>query len=199
MNSKDKAMKNEEIKRLTERFFDGESTEEEEKLLRALFSGGDCPAGFEAEQEYIRYCLDNTKMSMPSDGFNTRILDAVGQEAPVRKLPGKLIIYSSAVAASVIIFVTVYILAGNNRSYPDTYNDPEIAYAETMKILHDVSSRLNSGTKSIAPLGKFNSVSRHSIGMVNESASLINDSFSKLDAIDRFSSLNYNRKVKRIK
>jgi len=191
-------METEEIKRLTEKFYEGETTEQEEKLLRALFSGNNCPEGFEAEQEYIRYCLENTQIKSPSDGFNNKIVDAVfaadkGSES--RMHPGKLIYFISAVAASVILFFSVYFLAGSNRTYPDTYADPEIAYAETLKILHNVSASLNKGAGKIAPLGKLTDVSRQSMLIVNESTTLINNSFSKLEAIDQFSSLNYNRKI----
>ena len=195
-------MKDEEIRKLIDSFFNGESTEEEEMLLRAFFSGNDCPEGFEAEREYIRYCLENTEIKSPSAGFSKKILDvtvSTGNKVDISKRTGMLIYFSSAVAASVIIFLSVYLLAGNNRSYPDTYNDPEIAYTETMKILHEVAVKLNKGKKTIAPLGKLNSVSRQSIGMVNESALLINDSFSRLEAIDPLSSLNNNRKLNRKK
>lgn len=68
-----------------------------------------------------------------------------------------------------------------------------------MKILHEVAVKLNKGKKTIAALGKLSSVSRQSIGMVNESALLINDSFSRLEAIDPLSSLNNNRKLNRKK
>ena len=191
-------MKDEEIRKLIDSFFNGDSTEEEEKLLRAFFSGNDCPEGFEAEREYIRYCLENNEIKSPSEGFSKKILEvtvSTGNKVNALKRPGRLIYLFSAVAASVIIFLSVYIVAGNNRSYPDTYNDPEIAYAETMKILHEVAVKLNKGTKTVAPLGKLNTVSRQSILMINESTLLINDSFSKLEAIDQFSSLNYNRKL----
>lgn len=198
MNSQVTNMETEEIKRLTERFYEGETTEQEEKLLRALFSGNNCPEGLEAEQEYIRYCLENTKIKSPSDGFANRIIDAVitaDKRSESRMLQGKLIYFISAAAASVILFFSVYFLAGSNRAYPDTYDDPEIAYAETLKILYNVSASLNKGAGKIAPLGKLTDVSRQSMLIVNESASLINNSFSKLEAIDQFSSLNYNRKI----
>ena len=198
MNSQVTNMETEEIKRLTERFYAGETTEQEEKLLRALFSGNNCPEGLEAEQEYIRYCLENTQIKSPSDGFTKKIIDAVitaDKRSESRMFPGKLIYFISAAAASVILFFSVYFLAGSNRTYPDTYDDPEIAYAETIKILHNVSASLNKGAGKIAPLGKLTDVSRQSRLIVNESTSLINNSLSKLEAIDQFSSLNYNRKI----
>jgi len=189
-------MKNEDIRQLIERFYDGESTEEEEKIIRAYFSGGKCPEGFEAEHEYILYCLENTVIMSPSEGFTRKILESAGNkghEIAARRVPGRFIYFSSTIAASVILFLSLYLLAGNNRSYPDTYNDPEIAYAETVKILNEVAAKLNKGTKSLDQLGKLNEVSRKSLIMVNESTSIIDESFSKINAIDRFKTLNYNR------
>ena len=105
-------MKDEEIRKLIDSFFNGESTEEEEKLLRAFFSGNDCPESFEAEREYIRYCLEKTEIKSPSEGFSKKILEvtvSTGNKVNALKRPGRLIYLLSAVAASVIIFLSVYI------------------------------------------------------------------------------------------
>jgi len=66
-------------------------------------------------------------------------------------------------AAGLLIMVGSYFFFSNKNELHDTFTDPEIAYAETMKILMDVSNRLNKGTKNLEPVGIINSVKSKNI------------------------------------
>ena len=176
-------MRNEEINRLIKKYYDGDSTEEDEKYLRALFSGNEPPEGFEAEKEFILFCMSGGPVKEPSPDLDERILsridESVGKELNLKTGRNLITIISSA-AAVIILLIATYFFFGSRNSYRDTFSDPDLAYAETMRILTDVSARLNKGTSALEPVGKLNAVTGMSIDKINESSALINKSMIKL-------------------
>lgn len=176
-------MRNEEISRLIKKFYDGDSTEEDEKYLRALFIGDKPPEGFETEKEFILFCMSGGPIKGPSPDLEDRILSRVddsGGKGLIFKSGRYLILMISSAAAVIIMLIGTYFFLESRNSYRDTFSDPEIAYAETMKILMDVSVRLNKGTSALEPVGKLSSVTDMSIEKINESSELINKSMSQL-------------------
>jgi hypothetical protein len=186
MNSTDIKMNNTEIERLIDRFFEGETTEEEEKLLRALFSGDQIPRGFEAEREYILYCLTNGTVKDPSYNLEGKIINEIDKSA--KKSESNLgrryyLILLSGAAAVLLMLLGTYFFIESRRGLKDTYSDPQIAYAETMKILMDVSSRLNKGTNALRPVSKLGEMTEMSLEKLNETSSTFNKSIMKLNVL----------------
>ena len=176
-------MRNEEISSLIKKFYDGYSTEEDEKYLRAIFSGNKPPEGFEAEKEFILFCMSGGPIKGPSPDLEERILSKVdksGRIALNSKSGRNLITFISSAAAVFILLTGAYFFLESRNSYRDTFSDPDLAYAETMKILMDVSERLNKGTSALEPVGKLSTVTGMSIEKINESSALINKSMSQL-------------------
>ena len=67
----------------------------------------------------------------------------------------------SGIAASVIILLSLWITLGrdslrSHAKFADTFEDPQLAYQETMKTLLLVSEKLNTGTKELQQLKKYN-------------------------------------------
>ncbi len=186
MNSINTIMSEEEIRKLLTKFFDGETTEEDEKLLRALQCEVNCPEGLETEWEYVRFCLFNSTVSEPSFNLEDRI-GRVIDESYSRGINDnsnkRYLIYLSGVAAAVLLLFGTYFFIESRNRFSDTYSDPEIAYAETMKILLDVSAKLNKGTVKLTPVGKLNAITEESLEMINHSSSVINKSLSKINGV----------------
>jgi hypothetical protein len=189
-------MSEEEIIDLITKFYDGKTNDEDEKLLRALVSYNNCPAGFNTEWEYIRFCLANTSIAEPSYNFTDKILKNIDESANrVRPLRGsnRFLIYLSGVAAALLMTFGAYLFMESRRSIKDTYSDPELAYEETMKILMDVSAKLNKGTGSLSPVGKLSIMTDKSLERINHSSSVISKSIIKLNvAIKTTSGISKN-------
>ena len=62
-----------------------------------------------------------------------------------------------AVAASVLLIVSIYFSYFTERPATDTFTDPELAYAETRKILLSVSNNLNAGADELSQLKQIES------------------------------------------
>jgi hypothetical protein len=188
MNLTNITMDNEELKKLVIKFYDGESTEEEEKYLRAIFSSDQVPEGFETEKEIILFCMANGRIAVPSYNLEEKILEAVDEsgkeplKVKVRKYYLQII---SSAAAVLLVLLSTYFLLGSRSGYKDTYSDPVIAYAETMKILQDVSARLNRGTNALRNVSKLSEMTEKSLEKINESSALMNRSVMKLNNIGK--------------
>lgn len=158
-------MKKEELNRLLEKYYSGASTVEEEETLRSLFSGSDIPEGYEAEKAVFGYYSASMDIPEPSDDFEVRILAAI-DESEKRSIwvrTRNLNRFILSTAAGLLILTGLFFFFTDKNELKDTFTDPELAYAETIKILMDVSSQLNKGTRVLDPVGKINEVKSNNI------------------------------------
>ncbi|GAB3909806.1 hypothetical protein GCM10028803_48160 [Larkinella knui] len=87
-----------DIEKLLEKYYAGESTLEEEKQLRDFFRGASVPAHLEKQAGPFRYYAE-TRKEQPSLAFNQRLSDRLGSEGRVRSL----ITWSLRIAASLTL------------------------------------------------------------------------------------------------
>jgi len=179
-------MDREEIKHLLERYYDGESTGDEERLLKEFFSQRDIPEDLYYEKEIFSYYIQSAGIPEPSSDFESRIisaLDSVDRNAlglKRRRIYGII----TGIAAGLLILTGSYFFFIHKQGPRDTFSDPGIAYAETMKILYNVSARLNEGTKALEPVGELENITARSLENINKPAGILEE---KLKALDKFS------------
>jgi hypothetical protein len=175
-------MKEEELKRLIEKYYNGESTEEEENTLRDFFNTNNVPEGYEAEKEIFSYYNGPEDIPEPSIGFEARImagLDA-SEKVVVSQKNKRYIINIVSAAAGLLLLAGSYLIFVKKAETSDTFNDPKIAYAETVKILRDVSFQLNHGVRVLDPLSKINKVKIKSLETINRSTRVVERNFGYL-------------------
>jgi hypothetical protein len=102
-------------------------------------------------------------------------------------------------AAGFLILAASYFFFTGRQEPRDTYSDPELAYAETMKILVDVSTRLNGGTKSLRQLSALYDETSKSLDIVSRSTAIIEEKMKPLDkileAIVKADTVNYQSPI----
>jgi len=180
-------MKEEELKRLIEKYYNGESTEEEESSLRDYFRKNNIPEGYEAEKVIFGYFDESTEVPEPSIDFEARILagiDASESKRRSRTMKKYLLPILSA-AAGLLILGGSYFYFIVRAEPRDTFTDPEIAYAETIKILRDVSSQMNRGTQVLEPVGKINKVTKKSFETINKSTRIVEKNLKNLELLNK--------------
>jgi len=178
-------MKSEVIKRLLEKYYEGESTVEEEVYLKNFFSLGNIPEDLINEKEIFSYYLKSAIVPEPSLVFQKNIiaaLDSIGEASLDQKRRRAVGIFTS-VAALILILTGSYFFFIHKSEPRDTFSDPEIAYAETMKILYGVSIRLNKGTQALDRMSSMQEVTRQSLETINRSASTIQEKMKPLAQI----------------
>jgi hypothetical protein len=176
-------MKTKEIDRLLEKYYNGQSSEEEELRLRSFFETAIIPDGFETEKALFRFFSENAPIPQPSEDFENNIISAVDKieqnsSAPVYK--NKYFIYSS-IAAGILLLVGSYFFFIYRSEPKDTFTNPEIAYAETVKILFEVSSAFNHDTQQLDQVRKLENVAVRGFETINKSTRLIDNNLKNLD------------------
>jgi hypothetical protein len=175
-----------ELDRLLEKYYEGESTDHEEEGLKEFFNGDTIPDGYSTEKEIFGYYIAAGMIPRPSVDFEERILagiDSSQSGKPLKTWRGFLP-YMSA-AAGILLLAASYFFLVHRAEYDDSFKDPEIAYAQTMKILIDVSSRLNHATQVLEPVGKINEVTTYGYSTIKRSTSIINKNLKNLDYFNR--------------
>ncbi len=84
-----------------------------------------------------------------------------------------------------MILAGTYFFLARESEPIDTFSDPEIAYAETMKILYDVSTRLNKGTRALEIVGMMQEVAQQSLDEITRPVNLIEEKLKPLGQLNR--------------
>jgi len=179
-------MNQKELRKLVEKYFNGDSTEEEEVALRSYFTTENAPPEFETEKAIFGYTAKPVEIPEPSPDFESRIMAGIDASEDIsRKRYVKFLISYISVAASLLILIASYFFFNNRSSTLDTYSDPRIAYAETMKILYEVSAKLNSGTRALQPVSKISEMRAKSFESINKSTAMIEKNLMTLDYLQQ--------------
>ena len=148
-------MKVDEIEKLLVRYYDGETTEAEEKELKRFFTGEEVPAHLLAEKELFLQMSElpepevpidmESKLSHLVDEWDIREKRTVKVKKHARVLRLQWI---GSVAASLLILFSIgmYMYKPDMSPAPqDTCATPEEAYAEAQRALLMLSSTINKG------------------------------------------------------
>jgi hypothetical protein len=186
-------MNEEELKRLMEKYYNGESTEEDERALRDYFGKNNIPDDYDAEKVIFSYYIDSADVPEPTAGFETRIQEGINAAERERRsfIIRKYLLPILSTAAGLLILTGLYFLFIRRPEIRDTFTDPELAYTETMKILRDVSSQLNIGAQVLEPVGKINEMKKKSLKTINKSTRIVEKNLKNLDYLQKAFEINH--------
>jgi len=148
----------EKVRKMLERFYQGETTLEEERWLQDYLSSTTVPEEFLADRELFDV-FESTAESIPVPrNLNSKILETIDRAERSQLKSRRISLYSlSGLAAGLLALVAVYVFFLRTDSPAimaqyqanDTYEDPIEAYEEAKKALAYVSGKLNAGTSEI--------------------------------------------------
>ncbi len=180
-------MNQEEIKHLLDRYYDGKSTSEEEHLLKVFFSQHDIPEDLYEEKEIFSYYAQSEGIPEPTSDFESRIISALDSvdrgsiSLKQRRIFGIL----TGIAAGLLVLTGSYFFFIHKQVPRDTFSDPGIAYAETLKILYNVSARFNEGTNAFEPVGKLENITAKSLLTINKPAGFLEGKLKPLSKLNK--------------
>ena len=131
-------MESVKIEKLLEKYYEAETSLEEEKMLKDYFSKDEVPAHLSEYKELFSYFNESSLET------STRSIELSKRTIALRWL---------SVAAMVVFFVSVYGLYVQNEAEKE---EARLAYVETQKALELISKSLNKGTVAVAQLDNFN-------------------------------------------
>jgi hypothetical protein len=175
------------IKELLDRYYDGDTTLDEEKLLKRYFIDNvDIPEELSAEKKQFEIYEKIKNADVPIRDFEKDLESLIDKQKV--KYPDfnrrKTVLRITAIAASLLILFGVYSSIKHftgRPKYHDTIEDPYLAYQETKRTLLYISEKLNYGTKEL-----------NNISIINESMQKL-EPVSKLD--DGLEQLKYLSKM----
>jgi hypothetical protein len=153
----------EEIRKMLDRFYLGETTLGEEKRLYEYFSSHKVPEEFLPDKDLFQ-TLGNGDQTVPVPGdLNQKIIDSIDQLDKKATRTRRISVFSlSGLAAGLLVMIAVYLFYIRTDSSPmlassqmeDTYDDPLEAYEEAKRTLAYVSAKLNNGTSELEQVQK---------------------------------------------
>lgn len=167
-------MKIPEIEILLEKYYDGQTTLDEENVLLRYFSESEVPEHLQPDRDlFLGLAAEKTRETIHID-FEKDILGVIQQTESAKEVHNRLIpqrlYWVSGIAASLMLIIASYFFLQSN-SIHDTYSNPQLAYNETKKILTYVSTKMNKGldpveeglysfNNSAGELGKLSKISK---------------------------------------
>ena len=135
------------IEALLERYYDAQSSETEERMLKDFFLHEEVPAHLLAEKEMF---LQLQASAMP-EGLEERLLQSIDRWGKKHRTL-RLQWIGSIAASLLLLFGAGWYLQETTRK--DTCSTPEEAYAEAQRALTIFSTALNKGMKQMDVLHK---------------------------------------------
>lgn len=132
-------MESERIKTLIQKYWDAETSLEEEAELRRYFSGEQVGAEWKDTASLFRYYDLKKQEAVADPDFDQHVMKKI------RKKPAgnmrSMVFNMGRIAAGllVVVAITYFVREEARKSYPsevvDTYSDPQLAFEETKKAL----------------------------------------------------------------
>lgn len=138
---------------LLQKYFEAESTIDEENELIIYFNSG------EVDDDFKRYipmfsglkALSNPENPDLGEDLMNYILESEHKEKLRYRWMWQIV---TGIAASVILVLLAVNFYNHSNSWHDTFNDPDQAYAEASKTLDFVAGKYNKGLAQLGPIGK---------------------------------------------
>ena len=153
-------MDSKKLEELVKKYWDCETSLEEEQQLREYFRGDTIPETWRETATLFRYFEANKKKSLNDISFEGNIIHQVS--APKRGRVIKLVYNAMRIAAGVAVLVvaTWFIRDEIRKSTPqalvDTYDDPKLAFEETKKALRMISKSFGTAENQAKKINLFN-------------------------------------------
>lgn len=148
------------IEELLKRYWNCETTLEEEKQLRDYFGGNNIPGQWKEAAALFRYFEEHKKKSLNDVSFEGQVMRHVSTPKQGRIV--KFIYNTMKIAAglAVVILATWFIRNEIRETTPqavvDTYNDPKLAFEETKKALLMISKSFGTAEEQARKINMFN-------------------------------------------
>jgi hypothetical protein len=153
-------MDSKHIEQLLEKYWNCDTSLEEEQYLREYFRG-DVPESMKEVAEVFRYFDKQQKQQVNSPDFDAAIRKQIKQHRPEGKVIRMFYSYGRIAAGLLVVVAATYFVRQEVRkAYPpeiaDTYSDPKLALEETKKALMMISKGFNKAQREANKIKAFN-------------------------------------------
>lgn len=172
---------------LQQKYFEAETTVEEENELITYFSS---EAVDESLKMYVPMFSGLKELSAERDlALEEELMDHILESEHREKLRYRFMWqWVAGIAAAVVIALLAVNFFGNQNQWKDTFKDPNQAYAEAAKTLQFVAGKYNQGLAQLKPIQKVD----QAMDPLNSGMNLLNKGFVQLNDVKKM-----NQKLKK--
>lgn len=171
-----------DIEKLLQKYFDGETSREEEEQLKTIFLTQSVPSSLEPYRSLFEGLNELRAETVPINGFEKYMSSTLAHKR--HSLVYHLIVWSSAAIVTLFLsFGTVYYLQRQNNYMivnGQRINDPEKALMMAADKLHLVTGKFNNSLYQVEQIGK---VGKHLslVSLFQKHDTLSNDSLTNIN------------------
>ncbi|MBT1703202.1 hypothetical protein [Chryseosolibacter indicus] len=153
-------MDSKKIEELLNKYWNCETSLEEEQQLREYFKGSDIPQEFKGAANLFQYFNTHKKKTLNDVSFDDEVLEKV-RHVPKGRI-STLVYNAMRIAAGLAVLVVAAYFVRNEvrKSTPqeivDTYDDPKLAFEETKKALKMISRGFGTAEEKARKINLFN-------------------------------------------
>ena len=129
------------IEKLLDQYFDGNTSQADEKILQAYFKKDNVPAHLETYKSMFAY-FDNKKAEVSQQEI----------KVTTKKQPFN---FKWSIAAAVLLLMSVVYMVSPTRITDAERQEAQLAYVETQKAFQLISKNLTKGNNAIAHLNDY--------------------------------------------
>jgi hypothetical protein len=153
-------MDSKKIEELLNKYWDCETSLEEEQELREYFKESNIPEQYKETASLFRYFNHRKKKTIDDASFDKEVLRKVktGSKGKVVSLVYNAMRIAAGIAVLVVAvyFVRTEIRKSTPQEIVDTYDDPKLAFEETKKALQMISKSFGNAEEKAKKLNLFN-------------------------------------------
>jgi len=180
-------MESQKINILLQKYFDAETTLDEENELITYFNSDEVVAELRpyiAMFSGLKNLSESENQDLGDDLMNY-ILESEHKEKLKYRWMWQIV---TGVAASVILVMLAVNFYSSQNQWKDTFTNPDQAYAEASKTLDFVAGKYNKGLAQLKPIGKIESA----VSPFNSGMNTLNKGFRQMKEVETL-----NKKLKK--
>jgi len=171
-------MKTKEVKDLLQLYFEGKTSLDEEKKLEAYFQSGEVGDDL---NEYAAFFGGISELATVAGEATIEedVMDYIleNEHEEKTKYRGMWRMVTGIAASIIIILGGILLYEQQQKSFEDTFDDPDAAYAYASQTLKFVSSKYNKGLAELSNFGKLETAAEP----LEKGIKPINDVFNTID------------------
>lgn len=151
-------MNTREIEKLLDRYFESETSQEEELLLKQFFLSGDVPAHLQHFIPLFNFAKSEHQLVAKTD-YEADLMNRIEQGRRNSFRSRRIWYIASGLAAAVLLLFTIFTEMRPTKLVAESaYSQEEIqlAYLQTKEILAFASGKINQGTEPLSRVSKIN-------------------------------------------
>jgi hypothetical protein len=149
-----------QLKILLEKYFEGQTTLQEEQALLDFFTGDQNTAEMNPYRQQFMLLKEAREQSVYTSEFEKRLTGLIDEQLKTANaIPRRKLYFRYAAAASIAVLIglsAMVLVRSRFQKQEDTYSDPQLAYMEVQKTLLYVSHTMNRGIEPLSNVSRIN-------------------------------------------